>query len=158
MTAEIASINTASEAAAALHTNTPTDLARLDPHAVAAVTEVLRAAAQLARAQRPIVLHGPEPYAPVVAPGTAAYGAHTRIPAPPTRDETHPAASWRPALWGDKALWFGCGLAAAGVLGSAVATFAGAPWVLIISAVGALLWPIGAASVNRAERTHLERS
>jgi hypothetical protein len=159
MSAEIATITTAAETAAALQKTPPTDLAGLDARTLSAVTEVLRAAAELARAQRPIVLHGPAPYAPAVAPGTAAYGAHVRIPAPPaggrdeTRHETPRApAPWRPTLWGDRVLWFGSGTAATGVLGALVATAAGAPWVLVLSAVGALLWPIGAAAVNRAER------
>lgn len=161
MTVEIASITTTAEAAAALRTTTPTDLDGLDAHTLAAVTDVLRAAADLARAQRPIVLHGPETHhIPAVAPGTA-YGMHVRIPAPPaggrdeTRDETPRA--WRSALWGDKVLWFGCGAAASGVVGALVATVAGTPWALLTSAAGAVLCPIGGAAINRAERQAMER-
>jgi hypothetical protein len=162
MTAEITTIRTAAETATALQSTPPTDLASLDARTLTAVTEVLRAAAELARAQRPIVLHGPA--GPAVAPGTAAYGAHVHIPAPPAgaRDETRhetprEPAPWRPTLWGDRVLWFGSGAAATGVLGALVATAAGVPWVLVLSAVGAVLWPIGAASVNRAERAARER-
>jgi hypothetical protein len=153
MTAEITTITTAAETAAAPQSTPPTDPAALDTRTLTAVTEVLHAAAELARAQRPIVLHGPAT-APAVAPGTAAYGAHARIPAPPAgaRDETtRGPAPWRPTLWGDRVVWLGSGAAATGVLGALVATVAGAPWVLVLSAIGAVLWPIGAASVNRAE-------
>ena len=153
MTAEIASIRTASEAAAALHS---TDPAALDARTLTAVTEVLRAAAELSRAQRPIVLHGPQSYPPpAVAPGTAAYGAHVRVPAPPARDET-PATQPRSA-WGERLMFFGCGVALAGVVGAMVATFAGVVWVPAVSAFGALLWPIGGAAVNRAERAERGR-
>lgn len=161
MTAEIASIRTASEAAAALRSTTPTDLAGLDPRTLTAITDLMRAAADLARAQRPIVLHGPDTYTPAVAAGTAAYGAHVRIPAPPaggrdeTRDET--PRSWRPALWGDKVLWFGCGAAASGVVGALIATLYGTPWALLTSTAGAVLCPIGGAAINHAERTAQER-
>lgn len=157
MTAEIASITTASEAAAALRSTTPTDLAPLDARTLAAVTEVLRAAAQLSRAQRPIVLHGPEFFPPpAVMPGTAAYGAHVRIPGPPTRDETRdetPPA--RPTPWGERLMFFGCGAMVSGCVGSLIALLAGSPWVLVISAVGAALCPIGGVAIQRAD--HAER-
>jgi hypothetical protein len=157
MPAEIASITTAAESAPALRSTTPTDLAGLDPRALAAVTDVLRAAADLARAQRPIVLHGPATYAPAVAPDTAAYSVHVRIPAPPAggRDET--PREWRRAHWGDKLLWFGCGAAASGVLGALIATLCGTPWALLTSAAGAVLCPVGGAAINRAERTAMDR-
>lgn len=161
MLAEIATIRTAAEAAAALQSTTPTHLAGLDPRTLTAVTDVLRAAADLARAQRPIILHGPQAYTPAVVPGTAAFGAHVRIPAPPaagrdeTRDETPRA--WRHTLWGDKVLWFGAGAAASGVVGALVATVAGTPWALLTSAAGAMLCPVGGAAINRAERTAMER-
>jgi hypothetical protein len=160
MTAEIASIRTASEAAAALRSTASTDPAALDARTLTAVTEVLRAAAELSRAQRPIVLHGPEFFPPpAVMPDTAAYGAHVRIPAPPardeTRDETPPAR--RSCAWGERLMFFGCGVALAGVVGAMVATFAGVVWMPAVSAFGALLWPIGGAAIQRADRAERGR-
>ena len=155
MPAEITTIRTAAQTAAALESATPTDLAGLDARTLTAVTAVLRAAAELSRAQRPIILHNPEA-APAVAPGTAAYGAHVRIPPPPTDARTTPQDTtptpWRHTLWGDKAVLFGCGAMLSGGIGALIATYAGPVWVLVISAIGAVMCPIGAASVNRAER------
>ena len=91
MTVEITNIRTAAEAAAAITTATPEDLATLDPRTVAAITAMLRAAADLARAQRPVVLHESRP--PAVAEGTAAYGAHAHIPGPPTPTPAPAAAA-----------------------------------------------------------------
>ena len=154
MPAEIARITTAAEAAAALPPTTPTDPAALDARTLTAVTDVLRAAAELARAQRPIVLHGPEYYPPpAVMQGTTAYGTHVRIPAPPTRDETPPA---RPTPWGERVMFFGCGAMISGCAGSLIALLAGSPWVLVISAVGAALCPIGGAAIQRADRAAQE--
>jgi hypothetical protein len=156
MPAEITTIRTAAQTAAALESATPTDLAGLDARTLTAVTGVLRAAAELARAQRPIILHAPEA-APAVAPGTAAYGAHVRIPPSPTdaaaiTPQGTAALPRRHTLWGDKVVLFGCGAMLSGVVGALVATYAGPVWVLVISAIGAVMCPIGAASVNRAER------
>jgi hypothetical protein len=154
MTAEIATIRTASEAAAALRTATLTDLAALDPHTLLAVTDMLRAAGDLARAQRPIVLHGPATY----PPAPAAYGAGVRIPAPPardeTRDETHPR---RPAIPADRVLWFGTGMLATGIPAAIIATLAGGFWVVTLSALGAVTALAGAAAVNRAEHSGGQR-
>ncbi len=155
MPAEITTIRTAAQTAAALESATPTDLAGLDARTLTAVTDVLRAAADLARAQRPIIFHSPEA-APAVAPGTAAYGAHVHIPPPPTVTHAAPQGTaplpWRHTLWGDKVVLFGCGAMLSGGIGALIATYAGPIWVLVISAIGAALCPLGAASVNRAER------
>lgn len=156
MPAEITTIRTAAQNAAAPHSATPTDLAGLDARTLTAVTDALRAAADLARAQRPIILHSPES-APAVAPGTAAYGAHIRIPPPPadtaaTAPQGTAPMPWRHTLWGDKVVLFGCGAMFSGGIGALIATCAGPVWVLVISVIGAVLCPIGAASVNRAER------
>jgi len=156
MPAEITTIRTAAQTAAALQSATPTDLARLDARTLTAVTDVLRAAADLARAQRPIILHSPEA-APAVAPAPAAYGAHVHIPPPPAgtasaAPQGAAALPWRHTLWGDKVVLFGCGAMLSGGIGAMVATYAGPIWVLVISAIGAVLCPLGAASVNRAER------
>ena len=162
MPAEITTIRTAAQTTAALESATPTDLAGLDARTLTAVTDVLRAAADLARAQRPIILHTPDT-APAVAPGTAAYGAHFRVPPPPPADTAATAPQGaaplprRHTLWGDKVVLFGCGAMLSGVVGALIATYAGPVWVLVISAIGAAVCPIGAASVNRAERTAQER-
>lgn len=152
MTAEITTIRTAAETAAALAT-TP-DLAALEARTLTAVTDVLRAAADLARAQRPIVLYGPEPVATLtVAPDTAAYGASVHIPAPPMPPPVAVSqVTHRPVLWGDKALWFGSGAILTGVMGAIVATASGPIWVLLLSVAGALLVLVGAAAINHAER------
>ena len=68
MTGEITTIRTAAETARA---NAPANLPGFDPATLAAVTDVLRAAADLTRAQRPIVLHTSAP-APAIAPDMAA--------------------------------------------------------------------------------------
>ena len=156
MPAEITTIRTSAQTAAALQSATPTDLAGLDARTLSAVTDVLRAAAELSRAQRPIILHSPDT-APAVAPGTAAYGAHVRVPPPPantaaTAPQGAAAVPWRHTLWGDKVVLFGCGAMLSGGIGALVATYAGPIWVLVISAIGAVMCPIGAAAVNRAER------
>lgn len=153
MTAEVTTIRTAAETATALAT-TPTDLAGLDARTLTAVTDVLRAAADLARAQRPIVLHSHEPSVlPAIAPNTAAYGAHVNIPAPPMPPpDTASQGTHRPVLWGDKALWFGSGTILTGVMGAIVATASGPIWVLLLSVAGALLVLAGAAAINRAEQ------
>lgn len=153
MTAEIATIRTAAETARA---TTPTDLASLDPATLAAVTDVLRAAADLTRAQRPIILHTPAP-APAVAPDTAAHGAYVHLPGPPTPAAAAAARAFRPAHWGEKLLWFGMGAALAGVVGALIATVAGIPWALLTSAAGASLCPVGGAALFHADRRAQER-
>ncbi|HEV2640775.1 MAG TPA: hypothetical protein VGX23_36980 [Actinocrinis sp.] len=146
MSVEISTIRTAAEAARTITTETPMGL---DPTTVAAVTGLLRAAADLAQANRPIVLAGP-----------------ANVPAPryETRDET-PAANWhtdtttdahgpyrRRVLLGDRVLWFGSGMAFSGITGALVALAAGNIWVLTVSAAGALLWPVGGIAIHVAER------
>lgn len=149
MSVEISTIRTAADTARTITAETPMGL---DPTTVAAVTELLRAAGELSRAQRPIVLHTPAPApAPAVAPGANVY-----IPAPP---HTAPpvvapvGGSWRRrVLFGDKVVWFGSGMAFSGVTGALVALAAGNIWVLTVSAAGALLWPIGGIAIHVAER------
>lgn len=154
MSVEISTIRTAADTAPAIIHNAPTGL---DPATVAAVTELLRTAADLTRAQRPIVLHTPPAPAPAVAPHTAAYGAHAYIPAPPP--SVAAGGPWRRrVLFGDRVLWFGAGMAFSGITGALVAMAAGNIWVLTISAAGALLWPVGGIAINIAERREQYRA
>lgn len=150
MATDIEPIRTVPETVSAQQITMSADLVSLDQHTLTAVTDVLRAAADLARAQRPIVLHGPEP---AIAPNTAAYGAHVNIPAPPLPPpDPVSQVTHRPVLWGDKALWFGSGTILTGVMGAIVATASGPIWVLLLSVAGALLVLAGAAAINRAEQ------
>jgi hypothetical protein len=148
MSAEITTIRTAAETTAAPLPPT------LDAATLTAVTGALRAAADLARAQRPIILHEPAP-TPAIRPGTATYGADVRIPSPPPTSAAPTAVrvahGRRPAMFGDKVLCFGTGAILSGVAGAIIALTAGYIWVLTISAAGAALVAIGAAAINHAE-------
>jgi hypothetical protein len=145
MSAKITSISTAAEVTAAALPPT------LDAATLTAATGMLRAATDLARAQRPIILHEPAP-APAVMPGTAAYGADVRTPAPPPSvTAVRISQGRRPVMFGDKVLCFGSGAVLSGVVGAIIALTAGYIWVLTISAAGTALVAIGAAAINHAE-------
>ncbi len=146
MTADIATVRTAAEVAAA-----PAP-ATLDATTVAAVTDLLRAAAAVARDSRPIVLQGPVP-APAVAPQTAAAGAHAYIPGPPAteRSAAVSAAPARRLPVADRVLWAGVGVGGSGVVGAILAAVSGSPAVLLVTAAGMVLIGGAAAAINRAE-------
>ena len=155
MTVEISTLHATPDTTPTIIHTAPTNL---DPATMAAVTELLHAAADLTRAQRPIVLHTPPNPGPAVAPHTAAYGAHAYIPAPPPTTPDAGGPWRRRVLFGEKVVWFASGMAFSGITGAFVGLAAGNIWVLTVSAAGALLWPVGGIAIRVAEHREQYRT
>lgn len=109
---------------------------------VGQLTDLLRAAADLERAQRPIVLRGPE--VPATATQTGHPGITVTYPAT-TTEQAQPAAARR--LYTRAELVFACG--AFGAVSTLTAGIASAvtssPMPLAVAAVGGILASVGAA-------------